>query len=221
MALLRDLYREAATEEVGGSGLDVAHPDVGHLLGVHLDLGLLTLFALVVELHLVWRKVGRDLLFLLLFLTIGFRLWNECLDECEVLMQRPEQFTRDFFLTLRSCGQMGLSILTASQRLLSEMAVPTEQSSPFYNIFPMIRLGSFGESDAAAFVALQRPEVPPFSAEDQADILAFAQGHPLALQVACFHVLEVKRCGGSTAAALREAGEQMKALLPGWPGIAP
>jgi uncharacterized caspase-like protein len=144
-----------------------------------------------------------------------------CLDEFEELAQRPEQFTRDFFLTLRACGQIGLSILTASQRPLSELTDASDPVSPFYNTFPLLRLGLFTEGEAADFVALQRPDAPPFTAEEQAAILAFAQGHPLALQVACFHVLEVKRRGISVTAALHEAGEEMRVLLPNWPGVAP
>jgi hypothetical protein len=140
-----------------------------------------------------------------------------CLDEFEELTIRPKEFTRDFFLTLRSCGQEGLSIITASQRPLSELTDPGDPVvSPFYNTFPLLRLGPFREADAADFVALQRPELPPFSAAEQAAVLRFARGHPLALQVGCYYLVEMKRRGGSPSGALREAEEEMKVLLPEW-----
>src|SRR5262249_19739570 len=91
-----------------------------------------------------------------------------CLDEFEELTHHPAEFTRDFFLTLRACGQQGLSILTASARPLSELTDPTDSVSPFYNTFPLIRLGSFSATDAAAFVSISRPIVPPFTSEEQA-----------------------------------------------------
>jgi hypothetical protein len=144
-----------------------------------------------------------------------------CLDEFEELAQRRNQFTRDFFLTLRSCGQMGLSIVTASQQPLSKLTDTADPVSPFYNTFPLMPLGPFALGEAADFIARKRPEVPPFTREEQAGILSFANGHPLALQVACFHVLEAGRPGGSVTAALRAAGEEMNVLLPGWSGGAP
>jgi hypothetical protein len=44
-----------------------------------------------------------------------------CLDEVEELIWRPGAFSREFFLTLRSLGQTGLSILTAGRTPLSQL----------------------------------------------------------------------------------------------------
>ncbi len=139
-----------------------------------------------------------------------------CLDEFKELTYHPAEFPRDFFVTLRACGQQGLSIITASERPLSELTDPADSVSPFYNTFPLIRLGPFSATDAAAFVSVSRPKVPPFASDEQALILGFANGHPLALQVACFHMLEAKKNGDSAATALRMAEDEMKALLPTW-----
>jgi class 3 adenylate cyclase len=140
-----------------------------------------------------------------------------CLDEFEELTARRSEFARDFFLTLRSCAQSGLSIVTASRRSLSELTERGDPSSPFYNTFPIVRIGPFNPEDAQDFVNLHRHGVPAFTPEERAKLLDFAKGHPLALQVACFHVLEAKQDGETQTAALQKAADNMKAHLPdGW-----
>jgi len=138
-----------------------------------------------------------------------------CLDEFEELTSRRGEFTRDFFLTLRACGQQGMSMVTSSRRQLSELTEHNDPTSPFYNTFPLLRLGPLKESDAEDFVNTHRPGVPTFTPEEKQEILKFAQGHPLALQVACFHTLEAKQDGESLLAAMQKAADDMKALMPG------
>ncbi len=138
-----------------------------------------------------------------------------CLDEFEELTVRRDEFTRDFFLTLRFCGQKGMSIVTASRRPLNELTDHDDKLvSPFYNAFPLLRLGPFDESGERDFVNLRRPGVPAFNPDEKEAILKLAKGHPLALQVACFHVLEAKRGGGDLFAAMRKAADDMKSHLP-------
>jgi uncharacterized protein len=140
-----------------------------------------------------------------------------CLDEFEELTMRRSEFTRDFFLTLRSCAQIGLSIVTASRRPLSELTERGDPSSPFYNTFPVVRLGPFNPEDAHDFVSLHRHGVSAFTLEERTTVLDFAKGHPLALQVVCFHILEAKQDGKTLAEALRKAADDMNAHLPdGW-----
>jgi hypothetical protein len=139
-----------------------------------------------------------------------------CLDEFEefTLPNRRQEFTRDFFATLRCCSQRGLSILTSSRRCLSELTDPGDPTSPFYNTFAVLRLGRFSEDDAEDFVALHRSGVPQFTADERRHILAYAAGDPLALQVACYHVLNAKLDGESTSRALARAADEMRALRP-------
>src|SRR5262249_27394867 len=132
-----------------------------------------------------------------------------CLDEFEELTWRRQEFTRDFFAALRSCGQKPMSIITASQKRLRDLTDASDPSSPFYNIFPPLDLGPFATADAADFVSLRRPGVPPFSAAEKEKILEAAKGHPLALQVFCFHVLEAKENGGSWLEGIRAAEDEM------------
>jgi class 3 adenylate cyclase len=137
-----------------------------------------------------------------------------CLDEFQELVSRRAEFSRDFFATLRSCGQQGLSVITTSQKPLSELTEPGDPTSPFYNTFPLLRLGPFTAADAADFVTLRRPGVLPFTPEEQTTIVDFAKGHPLALQIICFHVVEAKTNGDRLPAALRKAADDMQAHLP-------
>ena len=59
--------------------------------------------------------------------------------------------------------------------------------------------------------------VPRFTADERAAILDFAKNHPLALQVACFNVLEAKEDGTTLLAALQRSADDMRAHLPdGW-----
>jgi class 3 adenylate cyclase len=140
-----------------------------------------------------------------------------CLDEFEELTMRRAEFTRDFFLTLRSCGQNGLSMVTASQRPLSELTDRGDPSSPFYNTFPPLMLGRFAEAGAKDFVTIYRPGIAPFTDDEKQAILDFAKDHPLALQVACFHVVEERTNGGGLMAAVRKAADEMRNHLPrGW-----
>jgi transcriptional regulator with XRE-family HTH domain len=136
-----------------------------------------------------------------------------CLDEFEELTYRRHEFTRDFFAALRSCGQKPISILTASQKRLRELTDGADPSSPFYNIFPPLELGPFAAADAEDFVHLERPGVPSFSRTEKKRILEFAQGHPLALQVACFQVLRAKETGASVETALAAARAEMGGYL--------
>lgn len=146
-----------------------------------------------------------------------------CLDEVEQLISRASVFSRDFFLALRSLGQNGLSLITAGRRPLSELmdAADTEVS-PFYNTFPLLRLPSFAPVDAHDFVMFARPGVPPFSEAQRTAILQFADGHPLALQAACYWMLDAKIHGnGSVQAAIRAADYDMRGYLPTWGAYTP
>jgi uncharacterized protein len=137
-----------------------------------------------------------------------------CLDEYEELTSRRSEFTHDFFMMMRSCSQQGISIITASQKPLSELTEHSDPSSPFYNTFPLLRLGPFTNTDAEDFVNIYRPGIPSFEPAEKDVILDFAKGHPLALQVACFHVLEAKQTNGELTVAMQKAADDMKAHLP-------
>jgi len=137
-----------------------------------------------------------------------------CLDEFEEMTTRRAEFTGDVLKALRACGQQGMSVITASKKPLSQLTEPDDLSSSFYNTFPTLRLGAFSKVDASDFVTVHRSGVPQFTPEEKEAIPDFAKGHPLALQVACFHVLEAKASGEKLAVAVQRAAEDMKNHLP-------
>ena len=65
-------------------------------------------------------------------------------------------------------------------------------------------------------MTLHRPGIPPFSPKEKTAILTFAKGHPLALQIACFHVVEAKQNSEELAVAIQKATDDMKVLLRNW-----
>lgn len=133
-----------------------------------------------------------------------------CLDEFNELARRPEEFSSDFFLDLRGLAQEGMAILTTARNPLSELVPGHTPASPFFNLFPILRLGPFSEEDAEDFVTLRRAGAPPFTSEEKRAILEFAKGHPAALQIACFHVLQAKRGGAKLSDAMARAEDEVK-----------
>jgi hypothetical protein len=139
-----------------------------------------------------------------------------CMDEFEEMSARPTEFTHDFFVALRACGQKGLAILTASKKPLHELTDPQDRSSEFFNTFPLLRLGTFTAKEAEDFVNTSRRGVTPFTPEEKQTILINAKQHPLVLQILCDYVLEAKD-RETISAALRKAEAEIRAMLQrGW-----
>ena len=138
-----------------------------------------------------------------------------CLDEFERLVKNSKKFHPDFLLHLRACGQMGLSIVTGSKRPLHELIPGTHETSPFFNAFAYLPLGTFADGEAEDFVNYFRPGVERFSGEEKEAILSFSRKHPQAIQVSCFHVLNAKRNEEPLENAFKRAKQDMENHLPG------
>jgi hypothetical protein len=139
------------------------------------------------------------------------------IDEFEEFTMRRGDFGRDFFLALRSCSQLpsgGLSIITTSRRPLSQLTDRDDPTSPFYNNFHRLTLGPFAPKDAEDFLTVFRPGISGFTPEEKARIQEFAHGHPMALQIACYYVVEAKVSGGPLSVGLRGANDEMRTLMP-------
>jgi hypothetical protein len=77
-------------------------------------------------------------------------------------------------------------------------------------------LGPFRPADAEDFVSIHRPGAPAFTPDEKGAILEFATGHPLALQVACYHMLEAKN-SESISGSIIKAANEIRIILPrGW-----
>lgn len=102
----------------------------------------------------------------------------------------------NFFNALRSAaGRYQLVFLTASARPLIELTYSNRSqeilSSPFFNIFAPLFLGPLAESEARRL--MREPAQAAgidWGPATEDFIFEFVGGHPLALQVACFHACD-------------------------------
>lgn len=138
------------------------------------------------------------------------------LDEFEAFTTRQAIFHPDFFANLRALSQRGLGIVTASASRLSALT-PEIAGSAFFNVFPTQLLKPFPPDEAEEFLMAHRPGVPPFTADERAQLLTFAGGHPFALQVAAYECHEGRHSGRPLADSLGAAKEELRDKLPdGW-----
>jgi len=114
------------------------------------------------------------------------------LDEFEQLTTNP-QVDVNFYNALRSAaGRLRLVFLTASARPLIELTYSERSqnilSSPFFNIFAPLFLGLLSETEARNLIrAPMEASGIVVSSRLENFIYQLAGGHPLALQIACFH----------------------------------
>jgi tRNA A-37 threonylcarbamoyl transferase component Bud32 len=99
----------------------------------------------------------------------------------------------NFFNALRSAaGRYQLAFITASARPLIELTYSERSqdilSSPFFNIFAPMFLGTLAPDDARALI--MQPSGGVFSKEMVEFLHELGGGHALTLQVACFHAFD-------------------------------
>jgi hypothetical protein len=120
-----------------------------------------------------------------------------CLDEFEQVAGN-RAFGPDFFNVLRSLAQTGeLALVTATQHTLPDLyregAIPT---SPFFNIFTLLRLGPLTEAEARELIARPAERVAAaFSTDEVNFILNLTGTHPYRLNVAAALLYEAKLTG--------------------------
>lgn len=118
------------------------------------------------------------------------------LDEFEGLSTN-RQLGEDFFSSLRSMTLHDVAYVTASQDPLLELTLRQDVlSSPFFNIFALLRLDLFSRHEAQSFIERSSHQAGiPFSQPVIDLILDFVGQHPFCLQVACYHAFEMLASG--------------------------
>ncbi len=117
------------------------------------------------------------------------------LDEFERLSTN-QNLDVNFFNALRSAaGRYQLAFLTASAHPLIQLTYSERSqdilSSPFFNIFAPLFLGLFSEGSARELIQAPAQQAgAPFLDNLTKFIYQLVGGHPLALQVACFHAFD-------------------------------
>lgn len=119
------------------------------------------------------------------------------LDELEMLIRLREEFSRDFCEALRSVGQLGhVALIVASRSSLREMYDRGALVSPLFNIMGSVALKELAEDEARDLVSAPRPGVA-FTPQQVDEILRRGRGHPLRLQILCFHVAQAAAEGAT------------------------
>lgn len=116
-----------------------------------------------------------------------------CLDEFEELTHRREQFTFDFYESLRHLmNQHALAFITASKTPLIDLAQTLGYTSPFFNIFTHLPLGELTDAEARELIARGAACDRPFTPTEQNDALLLAGKHPYKLQLIGSLLYQVK-----------------------------
>lgn len=121
-----------------------------------------------------------------------------CLDEFEHLTRRKGEFPDAFFDAWRSLGANNqLAFLTASKTPLDKLAGQGDLTSPFFNIFQILELGEFTETEAQTLVARGLDCDRPFTSHESAQVLKLAGRHPAKLQIATQELYFAKGSGSA------------------------
>ena len=118
-----------------------------------------------------------------------------CLDEMEELTDRPA-FDDDRFEGLRSLGQQRLlAYVTASGKPLDILLRQGKRTSPFYNLFLNLELAGLSDKGARALLRepFERAGLSTPQEEQVAYVLELAGHYPFYMQMAAYHLFELKR----------------------------
>src|SRR6185295_18128592 len=109
------------------------------------------------------------------------------LDEIDLFVRLPGEFSQDFCETLRaSASAAKVVLITASRLSLHELHQRGALVSPLYNILGRKKIGPFTEGEARDFVGAPRPNVS-FDDDTRHAILERGDRHPLRLQGYAWH----------------------------------
>ncbi len=115
------------------------------------------------------------------------------LDEFELLVEN-KNLDRDFFAGLRSIAEnYHVAYITATHIQLHELASHKSEvlGSPFFNIFRNLTLGLMPEAEALRLIT--EPSHRLFNQADVEFLLEMAGSHPFFLQIAAYHLFDVRR----------------------------
>ena len=119
------------------------------------------------------------------------------LDEIEMLIRLREEFSRDFCEALRSIAQLGhIAVITTSRSTLRQLHDQGALVSPLFNIMGSVALEELPDDEARELVTTPRPAVA-FTVPQVDGILERGRGHPLRLQILCWHVAQAASEGAT------------------------
>lgn len=131
-----------------------------------------------------------------------------CLDEFEHLAKRKTEFTEAVFASWRSLGSSSQVVfITASAMPLNELLRFGDLTSNFHNIFTLLPLREFKDSEAHEL--LLRSD-RPFGPVETDELLQLTGAHPAKLQIAASLLYEEKTNGPLNARTWKRLKDEYK-----------
>lgn len=138
-----------------------------------------------------------------------------CLDEFENTFKHREQFSEDFFNHMRAqLNIRKMAFVTASQSGLQSLSLEGKLTSPFYNLFTVVDLKEFTQSETQEFLVVYDQRVG-FADKELMFILSNLETHPLKLQILCDWVVRNRQRGLDEEALSKEIAREYGNFLVG------
>lgn len=136
-----------------------------------------------------------------------------CLDEFEMFLRYPEEFTDGFYDHLRAqMDRNALMMIVSSRKPLDVYRQEQKLTSSFFNLGHFLLLREFSEDEAKELARLPAstvPGLPPaLSDEEQEIALQWGACHPMLLQFACLFLCQARQESKDTAWAENQFQEQ-------------
>ena len=121
-----------------------------------------------------------------------------CLDKFEEWLDKPQEFTNDFYDNLRSLMDSNiLMLIIASEGNLKRYAEKKGLTSDFFNLGQVLTLNGLTELEAEDLVKLPRGNNSGLSKDKQRLALAWGERNPYKLQLAGLYLWEAEKQGHS------------------------
>jgi len=141
-----------------------------------------------------------------------------CLNDFETTIKRREEYAEAFFDHMRAQLEMQrLAFVTTSQKNLQALSLEGRLASPFYNLFSLIELRAFTETEAGKFVEKYHQQIG-FTDDERNLILSSLESigfHPLKLRILCDWVMKNRELGLSDWALAEEIAKEYSNFFVG------
>ncbi len=142
-----------------------------------------------------------------------------CLDEFEMLLKYPEQFSDSFFDRLRGFMNANfLMFILSSRKPVDVCAGEHQLTSAFFNLGHVLRLAELTEKAADELVNFQLPGshiLPALNSRERQLARKWGGRHPYLLQLAAGELFDARQDGKNTAWAKKRFEEQSCRLQTG------
>lgn len=144
-----------------------------------------------------------------------------CLDKFEALLDKPQNFSNDFYDNLRSLmNKSALMLVIASTEPVKQYAQKKRLTSDFFNVGHTEMLGLFTEKEVSELVSLQANSTQGTNATlggyEQRQAREWGENHPYLLQLACLLLWEGRQQGKDIKWVKRRFDEEVRYMPRSW-----